>query len=166
LICWACLDFYSTAVANKQLYFQPKPFAVVLSETVTCPASKNAGLKTSHSSDTFAILHRFKKYMPKLLDRVRALMRMRHYSYETEKRYVYWIRRYIGFHNIKNPIEMGAAEVEAFLSHLAVESRISASTQNQALAALLFLYRNVLSVMIYTHVLQNNRLGVRSPVDA
>lgn len=84
--------------------------------------------------------------MPKLLDRVRALMRMRHYSYETEKRYVYWIRRYIGFHNIRNPSEMGAPEVEAFLSHLAVENRISASTQNQALAALLFLYRNVLGV--------------------
>ncbi len=84
--------------------------------------------------------------MPKLLDRVRALMRMRHYSYETEKRYVYWIRRYIGFHDIKNPIDMGAAEIEAFLSHLAVENRVSASTQNQALAALLFLYRDVMSV--------------------
>lgn len=84
--------------------------------------------------------------MPKLLDRVRALMRMRHYSYETEKRYIYWIRHYIGFHNIRNPAEMSAAEVEAFLSHLAVERRVSASTQNQALAALLFLYRDVLSV--------------------
>lgn len=84
--------------------------------------------------------------MPKLLDRVRALMRMRHYSYETEKRYIYWIRRYIGFHNIRNPVEMSAAEVEAFLSHLAVEGSVSASTQNQALAALLFLYREVLSI--------------------
>ncbi len=84
--------------------------------------------------------------MPKLLDRVRALMRMRHYSYETEKRYIYWIRHYIGFHNIRNPSEMGAAEVEAFLSYLAVEKRVSASTQNQALAALLFLYRDVLGV--------------------
>lgn len=73
-------------------------------------------------------------------------MRMRHYSYETEKRYIYWIRHYIGFHNIKNPVEMGAPEVEAFLSHLAVEKSVSASTQNQALAALLFLYRQVLSV--------------------
>ena len=84
--------------------------------------------------------------MPKLLDRVRALMRMRHYSYETEKRYIYWIRHYIGFHNIRNPAETSAAEVEAFLSHLAVEKRVSASTQNQALAALLFLYRDVLGV--------------------
>ena len=54
--------------------------------------------------------------MPKLLDRVRAMMRTRHYSYETEKRYVYLIRRYIGFHNIRNPADMGAVEVEAFLS--------------------------------------------------
>lgn len=84
--------------------------------------------------------------MPKLLDRVRALMRMRHYSYQTEQTYLKWIRRYIGFHSIRNPVEMGAAEVEAFLSHLAVESNVAASTQNQALAALLFLYRDVLSV--------------------
>ncbi|CAA9386498.1 MAG: Integron integrase IntIPac [uncultured Pyrinomonadaceae bacterium] len=84
--------------------------------------------------------------MAKLLDRVRALMRMRNYSYETEKRYVYWIRRYIGFHNIRNPVEMSVPEVEAFLSHIAVEGRVSASTQNQALAALLFLYRDVLGV--------------------
>jgi len=59
---------------------------------------------------------------------------------------VKWIRRYIGFHNIRNPIEMSAAEVEAFLSHLAVEGNVSASTQNQALFALLFLYREVLGV--------------------
>ncbi len=136
-----------------------------------------------------------------------------------------WIRRYIGFHNIRNPVEMEAAEVEAFLSHLAVEGNVAASTQNQALAALLFLYREVLNVdlpwlekftpakksdyvpvvltkeevrkiiehltgtnwlitsllygaglrllrhkeisttMIYTHVLQNNRLSVRSSID-
>ncbi len=84
--------------------------------------------------------------MSKLLDRVRALMRMRHYSFQTEQTYLKWIRRYIGFHNIRNPAEMDAAEVEAFLSHLAVEGNVAASTQNQALAALLFLYREVLSV--------------------
>jgi len=71
---------------------------------------------------------------------------MRHYSYQTEQTYLKWIRRYIGFHNIRNPKDMGAAEVEAFLSHLAVEGSVSASTQNQALFALLFLYREVLSV--------------------
>jgi integron integrase len=84
--------------------------------------------------------------MPKLLDRVRALMRVRHYSYQTEQTYLKWMRRYIGFHNIRNPVEMGAPEVEAFLTHLAVEGNVSASTQNQALFALLFLYREVLAV--------------------
>jgi hypothetical protein len=84
--------------------------------------------------------------MPKLLDRVRSVMRMRHYSYQSEQTYMKWIRRYIGFHNIRNPVDMGATEVEAFLSHLAVERSVSASTQNQALFALLFLYREVLSV--------------------
>ena len=81
-----------------------------------------------------------------MLDRVRALLRTRHYSLETEKRYVYWIRQYIFFHNIRNPIEMGASEIEDFLTHLAVEKTVSASTQNQALAALLFLYREVLQI--------------------
>lgn len=84
--------------------------------------------------------------MSKLLDNVRAVMRTRHYSYETEKRYIYWIRQFIFFHNVRHPVEMGAPEIEAFLSHLAVEKTVSASTQNQALAAILFLYREVLSV--------------------
>ncbi len=82
--------------------------------------------------------------MSKLLDQVRAVMRTRHYSYQTEQTYLKWIRRYIFFHNVKHPAEMGKAEVEAFLSHLAVESNVSASTQNQALFALLFLYKEVL----------------------
>lgn len=84
--------------------------------------------------------------MSKLLDQVRAVLRTRHYSYRTEKTYIEWILRYIRFHDIKHPAEMGAAEVEAFLTYLAVERTIAASTQNQALAALLFLYREVLSV--------------------
>jgi integron integrase len=69
---------------------------------------------------------------------------MRHYSYQTEQTYIKWIRRYIFFHNVRHPGEMGAAEVEAFLSHLAVEGDVSASTQNQALSAVLFLYKEVL----------------------
>ncbi len=84
--------------------------------------------------------------MSKLLEQVRAVLRMRHYSYRTEKTYIGWILRYIRFHNVTHPKEMGAAEVEAFLSHLAVEGSVAASTQNQALAALLFLYREVLGV--------------------
>ncbi len=84
--------------------------------------------------------------MSKLLDQVRAVLRTRHYSYRTEKTYIEWILQFIRFHDIKHPNEMGAAEVEAFLTHLAVERTVAASTQNQALAALLFLYREVLSV--------------------
>lgn len=84
--------------------------------------------------------------MSKLLDDVRDVMRVKHYSYQTEKIYIYWIRRYIFFHKITHPTEMGAAEVQAFLTHLAVEKKVAASTQNQALAALLFLYKKVLKI--------------------
>ena len=84
--------------------------------------------------------------MSKLLDQVRSVMRTQHYNYRTEKAYIEWILRYIRFHNIKHPAEMGAAEVQAFLSHLAVDRNVSASTQNQALCAVLFLYKKVLNV--------------------
>jgi integron integrase len=80
----------------------------------------------------------------KLLDRVRDVIRAKHYSYRTEETYVQWIRRYILFHNKRHPSEMGCEEVNAFLTHLAVEDRVAASTQNQALCAILFLYREVL----------------------
>ena len=82
--------------------------------------------------------------MPKLLEEVRDLIRTRHYSYRTEEAYLYWIRQYILFHSKRHPAEMGPAEVSQFLTHLAVKREVAASTQNQALAALLFLYRNVL----------------------
>ena len=81
----------------------------------------------------------------KLLDQVRDAIRLKHYSYRTEQSYVGWIRRYILFHSKQHPKDMGGAEVEAFLTHLAVERHVSASTQNQAFSALLFLYRNVLN---------------------
>jgi len=81
---------------------------------------------------------------PKLLDRVRAAVRLRHYSPRTEEAYVGWIRRFIRFHRLRHPGEMGAPEVGEFLTHLAVKGRVSASTQNQALNAVLFLYREVL----------------------
>ena len=83
---------------------------------------------------------------PKLLDRVRDAIRTRHYSYRTEEAYVGWIRRFIFFHHKRHPAEMGKAEIEAFLTALAVKRNVSASTQNQALAALLFLYKDVLEV--------------------
>ncbi|TAN83598.1 MAG: integron integrase [Gallionella sp.] len=81
---------------------------------------------------------------PKLLDQVVARLRVKHYSLRTEKTYVDWIKRYIWFHGKRHPQEMGASEIEAFLSHLAVERSVSASTQNQAKSALLFLYKEVL----------------------
>lgn len=81
---------------------------------------------------------------PRLLDRVREALRLRHYSYRTEQQYVAWIRRFILFHGKRHPIQMGEAEITAFLTHLATERDVSASTQAQALAALLFLYRHVL----------------------
>lgn len=81
---------------------------------------------------------------PRLLDQVRDQIRLKHYSIRTERVYCEWIKRYVRFHNYRHPIEMGASEVEVFLSDLAVRRDVSASTQNQALAALLFLYKQVL----------------------
>lgn len=83
---------------------------------------------------------------PRLLDRVRAALRIRHYSPRTEEAYVAWIRRYIFFHRKRHPAEMGAPEITRFLSWLAVDGKVAASTQNQALSALLFMYREVLEL--------------------
>ena len=81
---------------------------------------------------------------PRLLDQVRQAIRTRHYSVKTEAAYVGWIKRFIFFHNKRHPAEMSEAEIAAFLSSLASESHVSASTQNQAFNALLFLYQQVL----------------------
>ena len=83
-------------------------------------------------------------HKPKLLDEVRAVLRRKHYSLRTEEAYVDWIRRFILHHKKRHPREMNVAEVGAFLTHLAVERNVAASTQNQALSALLFLYKEVL----------------------
>lgn len=83
---------------------------------------------------------------PKLLDQMREALRVHHYSYRTEQSYLDWARRYILFHGKRHPRDMGAEEVSAFLTHLATERRVSASTQNQAKAALLFLYKRVLGI--------------------
>ena len=81
---------------------------------------------------------------PRLLDRVRAVLRARHYSRRTEESYVGWIKRFILFHGRRHPADLGEPEITGFLSALATERHVSASTQNQALAALLFLYQRVL----------------------
>lgn len=83
---------------------------------------------------------------PRLLDQVRTAARVRHMSLRTEQSYVRWIYRFVVFHDKRHPREMGAPEVAAFLSNLATEQRVSASTQNQALSAILFLYRRVLDL--------------------
>ncbi len=81
---------------------------------------------------------------PKLFDQVRRALRTRHYSMSTEKSYLHWIKEYILFHNKIHPKELGAEAVQKFLTHLAVKRKVSASTQNQALCALVFLYKHVL----------------------
>lgn len=81
---------------------------------------------------------------PKLIDQLREALRLRHYSRRTEQTYCHWVKRYIFFHKMCHPKEMAEQEINAFLTHLAVKEKVSASTQNQALSALLFLYRHVL----------------------
>jgi integron integrase len=83
---------------------------------------------------------------PRLLDQVHQILRVRHYALATESCYVQWITRFILFHHKRHPRDMGAAEVEQFLTHLAVEGHVSVSTQNQALNALVFLYKQVLEI--------------------
>ena len=100
------------------------------------PGSRNATSETSPAASP----------KPRLLDRVRAALRGRHYSRRTEEAYVAWIRRYIVFHGKRHPVEMGAPEISRFLSWLAINRNVAASTQNQALSALLFLYGEVLDL--------------------
>jgi len=91
-------------------------------------------------------LPRAAKVKSALLDQLRAQIRVRHYSIRTEHTYMDWAYRYILFHGKRHPAEMGAPEINAFLTHLAVEGDVAASTQNQALSALVFLYKRVLEV--------------------
>src|ERR1700733_13341830 len=81
-----------------------------------------------------------------LFEVMREKIRTRHLALRTEQAYLHWVRRYVKFHGRRHPRDMGAPEVEAFLSHLAVDAKVGAATQNQALQALLFLYRHVLDV--------------------
>jgi len=88
----------------------------------------------------------------KLLDRVRDRIRFKHYSIRTEEAYASWIKRYILFHGKKHPADMGKTEIESFLTHLAVDLNVAASTQNQAFNAVLFLYREVLEIEFPEHI--------------
>ena len=84
----------------------------------------------------------------RLVERMREAIRSRHYSHRTEKAYWYWVRYFVHFHGKRHPAAMGAAEVSAFLSWLATDRNVAAATQNQALSALLFLYKDVLGVRL------------------
>src|SRR6266536_2060250 len=102
---------------------------------------------------------------PRLLDQIRQAIRTRHYSPRTEETYVHWIRRFIFFHNKRHPVEMAEPEIARFLSSLATESRVSGSTQNQALNALLFLYHQVLGKEIgYVNGVVRAKKAPRLPV--
>ncbi len=85
---------------------------------------------------------------PKLLDQVRNLMRVRHLSHKTERAYIGYIREYILFHGKKHPKDMGVDEIREYLTHLAVEKKVAASTQNVAFNALIFLYKQVLQILL------------------
>ncbi len=100
----------------------------------------------------------------KLLEQVRRIIQTKHYRYSTEKSYVDWIYRYILFHDKKHPKEMGEKEVSEFLSFLAVERKVSASTQNQALNALVFLYKQVLETPLGELSVKYSKIGKRMPV--
>ena len=109
-----------------------------------------------------------RKFVPtsaRLMDQVREVLRFHHYAYNTEKSYVSWILQYIRFHNKKHPKDMGKPEVEAFLSHLAINRNVSASTQNQAFNAIVFLYKQVLGVDFDLDIRASRaRKSVRLPV--
>lgn len=102
---------------------------------------------------------------PRLLDQVRDKLRLKHYSYRTEQSYIAWMKRFIFFHNKQHPDTMGEKEIEAFLTHLAVNRNVSASTQNQALCALLFLYKEVLGrELSWLDSMQRAKRPARLPV--
>jgi integron integrase len=99
----------------------------------------------------------------KLLDQLQDTLRTMHYSYRTEQTYLDWVRRFILFHKKRHPKDMGAPEIQAFLSHLATERKVAASTQNQALSAILFLYRHVLHQEIEPILLSTAKRPERLP---
>lgn len=100
----------------------------------------------------------------KLLDQVRDQIRIRHYSIKTEKSYVGWVKRYIYYHKLRHPAEMGKREIEQFLTHLAVERHVSPTTQNQAFNALLFLYEHVLGISMKDQNIQALRAAQKKRV--
>ncbi|SFE02917.1 Phage integrase, N-terminal SAM-like domain [Nitrosomonas sp. Nm166] len=102
---------------------------------------------------------------PRNLDQVRDKLRLKHYSYRTEQSYIVWIKRFIFFHSKRHPDTMGKKEIESFLSYLVVKRNVAASTQNQALCALLFLYKEVLGrKLAWLESMQRPKRPARLPV--
>jgi len=125
----AGVTFVKTAKARR------RPAALVrelprVSAAAACPAQPGLPVASTRA--------------PRLLDQLREALRSRHYSRRTEQTYTLWVKRFIHFHHVRHPAEMAEPEINAFLTHLAVKDKVSASTQNQALSALLFLYRHVI----------------------
>ena len=100
----------------------------------------------------------------KFLNHVREVIRTNQFSYSTEKTYINWVYRFIIFHKKRHPSEIGGKEIAEFLTFLAVERNVSASTQNQALNALVFLYKKVLNIPLEDFDFKNARIGKRLPV--
>ena len=107
------------------------------------------------------------KYVPKsvkLMDQVHEVLRYHHYAIRTEEAYVNWILKFIKFNGTRHPKEMGKKEIERFLYHLAINRKVAVSTQNQAFNAILFLYKDVTTTEIYTHVMNKDFSGLKSPL--
>ena len=104
-------------------------------------------------------------HKPKLLDQVRDVIRRKHFSLRTERTYCHWIRRFILYHKKRHPLEMGETEITDFLTHLARDGRVAASTQNQALSSILFMYREVFDQKIgWLDGVERAKRPVRLPV--
>lgn len=104
-----------------------------------CSVATNSNMTSKRPSGTLETDRK-----PKLMNSIREALRSRHYSRCTEQAYCHWVKRFIFFHKVCHPAKMAESEINTFLTHLAVKEKVGASTQNQALSALLFLYRHVI----------------------
>jgi hypothetical protein len=114
-----------------------------------CPTT-DAMYRDNHESDPMAIgsFARRQSLAPRLLDQMRDCIRYKHYSLRTEKAYLFWVRHFIRFHGLTHPKTMGGPEIEGYLTHLATVRKVAPSTHKQALAAILFLYRDEAAVLL------------------
>lgn len=124
-------------IFGKEFFLYRDPGGCIMNTAIVSTPSQ----KMSVGKPGLSLIHDAK---PKLLDQLREALRARHYSRRTEQTYCSWVKRFIFFHDVRHLEEMAEPEINAFLTHLAVKKKVGASTQNQALSALLFLYRNVI----------------------